>query len=153
MFQISALRRDAFEELFSLDDAALTARGARRYLADRKPGFPCRVSLQDAEPGETVMLVNYCHQPANSPYRAVGPIFVRAAAETASLPPDTVPPLLRTRLLSVRGYDAHDLLTAADVVEGTQLESMLVRTFADERIGYIHIHFAKPGCYACRVDR
>jgi hypothetical protein len=54
MFQISALRRDDFDELFRLDDHELAARGAKRYRADRKPGFPRRVSLQDAEPGEQV---------------------------------------------------------------------------------------------------
>ena len=52
MFQISALRRRDFDEWLSLDDEQLAARGARRYIADRKPGFPCRVSLADAEPGE-----------------------------------------------------------------------------------------------------
>src|SRR4051812_24955670 len=101
-FQISALRRDDFEELFSLDDAALALRGAKRYIADRTPGFPCRVSLQDAEPGERVVLVPFSHQSASSPYRAAGPIFVREAAQTVSLPPNTLPVLLRTRLLSVR---------------------------------------------------
>jgi hypothetical protein len=153
MFQISGLALDDFRELFPLDDAALGRRGAKRYIADRKPGFPCRVSLQDAEPGERVVLVPFCHQPADSPYRASGPIFVRETAEAVSLPPETVPGLLRTRLLSVRAYDARDLMVDADVVDGRELEPVLARMFDQDRVAYAHIHFARPGCFACRVDR
>ena len=51
-FQISALPLETFAPFFDLDDTALAARGARRYVATKKPGFPCRVSLEDAEEGE-----------------------------------------------------------------------------------------------------
>ena len=153
MFQISALPRTHFEKLFTLDDDALAALGARRYVADRTPGFPCRVSLQDAAPGERVILVPYSHQPNDSPYRASGPVFVREASETAVVPPATVPALLRTRLLSVRGYDRDHLMVEADVVDGRELEAVLMRLFASDRVRYAHVHFARPGCFACRVTR
>jgi hypothetical protein len=153
MFQISPLRRDDFEEWLSLDDDQLARRGARRCVVDRKPGFPCRISLADAEAGERVILLPYCHQPADSPYRAFGPIFVREAAATALLPPDTVPDLLRSRLLSVRGYDVDHLMAEADVVDGAELESCIARMFDRPKVAYAHIHFARPGCFACRVDR
>jgi len=153
MFQISALRRDDFDEFFRLDDHALAARGARRCIADRTPGFPCRVSLADAEPGERVIPLPYAHQPAESPYRASGPIFVRETAQTAAVPPDAVPALLRSRMLSVRAYDARDLMIDAAVIDGRELEQALARTLDNERVSYIHLHYAGPGCYACRVDR
>jgi uncharacterized protein DUF1203 len=153
MFQISSLRRDDFEQLFALDEAALARLGARRCVVDKKPGFPCRVSLEDAEPGEQVVLLPYDHQPAGSPYRASGPIFVREAARTVSLPVDTVPELLRTRLLSVRAYDDRHVMTGAEVIDGPQLEQALTRALDSDRVSYLHIHFAGPGCYACRVDR
>jgi hypothetical protein len=153
MFQISPLRRGDFEEWLSLDDEQLALRGARRYVADRNPGFPCRVSLADAEPGERVVLLPYRHQPANSPYRASGPIFVRETEATAILAPGTVPDLLRSRLLSIRAYDAGHLMADADVVDGRELESCLIRMFGQPTIAYAHIHFARPGCFACRVDR
>jgi hypothetical protein len=60
-FQISGLKHEQFQEYFQLDDKALAARGARRYVADNKAGFPCRVSLIDAEPGEQVILLSYHH--------------------------------------------------------------------------------------------
>jgi len=152
-FQISTLSRDRFDHLFRLGDEALARLGARRYVADRKPGFPCRVSLRDAEPGERVILVPFQHQAVGSPYQASGPIFVREAAVDVALPADAVPDLLRSRLLSVRAYDSHDLMIDADVVNGPDVEGAIDRLLGDERARYLHVHFARPGCYACRVDR
>lgn len=153
MFQISALQRNDFEELFGLTDQELAARGAKRYVADRTPGFPCRVSLQDAEPGERVILVRYAHQPADSPYKGEGPVFVREAAQDAVFAPGTIPTLLRSRMLSVRGYDARGFMIDAEVVDGREVEASLARTLQNQRVHYAHIHYAGPGCYACRVDR
>lgn len=152
-FRISNLPRARFDGVFDLDDDALAARGMKRYVADRKPGFPCRVSLRDAEPGERVILLPFTHVEGDTPYRASGPIFVREAAEDARLPADTVPELLRTRPLSVRAYDLADLMVEADVVDGRGLERVVARMLADDRVSHLHLHFAKPGCYACRVDR
>jgi Protein of unknown function (DUF1203) len=152
-FQVSSLARDRFEELFQLDDEALSRRGMKRYVADKKPGFPCRVSLEDAEPGERVLLLPFEHQYADSPYHASGPIFVREQARNAVVSADTVPALLRTRLLSVRAYDGNDLMIDADVVEGRDVEALVARFLDDRRVSYLHVHFARPGCYACRIDR
>jgi hypothetical protein len=152
-FQISGLSRDRFEELFRLDDRALLQCGMKRYIADKKPGFPCRVSLEDAEPGERLILLPFQHQPAQSPYQASGPIFVREAAQDAAIGPNTIPDLLRTRLLSVKAYDERALMVDADVVDGCEVEMLFARMLSDVSVRYLHVHFARPGCYACRVDR
>lgn len=152
-FQISALSPAPFEELFKLDDAALAARGVKRSIVDKKPGVPCRVSLADADPGEVVILVPYRHQPADSPYQASGPIFVRQIAAQAFVAPETVPEVLRSRLLSVRAYDRNDLMMNADIVDGRELERLVDRLLSDAGARYLHVHFARPGCYACRIDR
>jgi hypothetical protein len=152
-FQISALPKAPFEELFTLDDEALAARGAKRSIVESKPGVPCRVSLADAEPGEVAILVPFRHQPADSPYQASGPIFVRQSARQAFVPLNTVPEVFRTRLLSVRAYDRKDLMTNADVVDGQALETLVERLFEDAEVSYLHVHFARPGCFACRIDR
>ena len=44
-------------------------------------------------------------------------------------------------------------MTSADVVEGSELEAGIGKLFSDERASYLHVHFARPGCYAARVDR
>ncbi len=153
-FRISGLSPDAFRPLFLLDDEALAAHGARRRIADEKPGFPCRVSLEDAEPGEEVLLLHFEHHPADSPYRAAGPIYVRRnAAHAFEGDPGEVPGMLRHRLLSVRAYDAAGMMTGADVCTGTDLEEAISHLFGDPRTAYLHVHNAKPGCFDCRVDR
>lgn len=152
-FQISALPVAPFVPLFGLDDAALLARNVRRCRADETPGFPCRVSLADAPVGATLLLMNFEHQPARSPYRASGPIFVQEHTVAAAPAPDEVPQSLRLRLLSLRAYDGDDLITAAEVVEGRDLEPMIARLFEDVGVTYIHAHYARRGCYAARIDR
>ena len=113
-YAVTSLPAEPFAPLFSLDDEALAARGARRVIADAPLGFPCRVSLGDARPGETLILVHYEHQPAATPFRASHAIFVReGVAPVATV--DAVPPALRRRLLSLRAFDAHDMMVAADI--------------------------------------
>lgn len=152
-FQISALPLNDFAPLFALDDRQLHAIDAKRYLVDRRPGFPCRVSLEDATPGERVILAPFAHQAAGSPYRASGPIFVRENARRAFPAVNAIPLLLRSRLLSVRAYDRDELMTDADVIDGRDVETLVARLLQDERAAYLHVHFARPGCYACRIDR
>lgn len=152
-FRAAGLSPSQFEPLFALSDADLAARGIQRMVVDEKPGFPCRVTLEDAEPGERVLLLPFEHQPAHSPYRASGPIFVRERAAKAFDAPDIVPPVLRGRLLSLRGYDAQDCILEADVVSGDAVEEAIAGFFARDEVRYIHVHNAKRGCFACRIDR
>ncbi|MFC6842085.1 DUF1203 domain-containing protein [Xanthomonas theicola] len=152
-FRCIGLSAAPFAPLFDLDDTQLHAHGARRVHADQSPGFPCRVSLEDARPGEELLLLHYRHQPADTPYRAAGPIYVRRHAQTAATVPDQVPAAIRRRLLSLRGYDAADMLIAADVHAGETIAAAIVKAFADPQVRYLHLHHARQGCFACRVER
>jgi hypothetical protein len=152
IFRFKGLSRAPFESLFGLNDEVLLEKGGRRVLADAKPGFPCRVTLEDAEPGESLLLVPYLHQPAHSPYRASGPIFIREKP-AVTFDGEDVPQVLRTRLLSVRAYDESGMMVAADVTEGDAIEPLLAQFFDQENVDNIHVHFAKRGCFACRVER
>ncbi len=153
MFRAIGLPLSPFEPLFALGDAELAARGMQRMVADEKPGFPCRVTLEDAEPGERVILLPFEHQSAHSPYRASGPIFVREAGRRSFDAADVVPPVLRGRLLSFRGYDDSDCIVEADVASGDDAEAAIARFFARGDVRYIHVHNAKRGCFACRIER
>ena len=152
-FRVVGLPIEPFVPLFSLSDAELAKHDARRYVADHKPGFPCRVSLVDAEPDERVILLPFAHHACKSPYQSSGPIFVREQARPAILKVGELPQVVRGRLLSIRGYDADGLMVDADVAEGSELERHIQRFFADSRIAYLHLHNARPGCYSCRVER
>ena len=152
-FQFVALPMENFTHLFSMTDAELASRGARRITVDDHPGFPCRVSLMDAPIGERVILMNYQHHEANSPYQATGPIFVREIAETAQPKVNEIPAMFHHRLLSVRAYDQAGIMKDARVVEGSALEESIRDFFTNDAISYLHIHNAAPGCFNCSVER
>jgi hypothetical protein len=152
-FQIAPLPLAQFSPLFAQSDRELAARNIVRRVVDRYPGFPCRVSLEDAPIGETVLLLNYEHQPAASPYRSSHAIFVRQHAREARPGVNEIPEVLSRRLLSVRGFDARGFMVKADVVEGAAAADAISDFFAAEEVAYLHIHNAKYGCYAARVDR
>jgi len=152
-FRISGLKFAQFAPLIGLSEAQLAARNVRRVVADRHPGFPCRVSLVDAQPGETLLLLNYEHLPVDSPYRARYAIYVRENACDAQLAVGEIPPVLAERLLSVRAFSADGMLLEADVAQGAGLAPAIERLLAPPAVAYLHVHNARPGCYAARVDR
>jgi hypothetical protein len=152
-FQITGLPASRFTALFALGNEELAARGVIRMVADKQPGFPCRVSLRDAEEGETVLLLNYEHLPVASPYRSSHAIFVRQGAREARLAVNEIPELLQIRLLSVRSLDGSGMMIDADVVPGQELAATIHRMLGQNTSAYLHVHNAKPGCFAARVDR
>jgi hypothetical protein len=152
-FRISGLPVEPFKPFYGLDSEALARAAARRYVADAKPGFPCRVTLEDAEPGEGVLLLNYVHQPAQTPFHASHAIYVREGASETAVFVDEVPASLRGRPLSVRAFDADGMMIDAALVEGASLEELVRRLLANDAAAYLHAHYATRGCYAARIDR
>jgi hypothetical protein len=152
-FLITGLDPAPFRHLFGLSDEALIAHGARRYLVDQTPGFPDRVEVRDLDPGETAILVNYTHQPADTPYRASHAIFVREGAEQRYEAVDTIPEVLRLRPLSLRAFDRDHMLADAEIVDGSAAAGAIERLLANPAVAYIQAHYARPGCYAARIDR
>ncbi len=152
-FRITGLDPAPFRHLFGLPDEALAAYGARRYVANAKPGFPDRIEIRDAEPGERLLLLNYTHQPADTPYRASHAIFVREGAEEAYDKIDEIPEPLRVRPVSLRAFDAAHEMVDADVIDGKELESLIVRFLENREVAYLQAHYAKRGCYAARIER
>lgn len=152
-FTVSSLPIEPFAPLFALSDEALAARGMLRVKADAAHAFPCRVTLDDAEPGETLILLNHEHQAADTPFRARHAIYVREIATAPISTTDALPPALRRRLLSLRAFDAAGMLRNAEVAEGVVAPPMIERMLADPQVAYLHAHYARPGCYAARIDR
>lgn len=152
-FCIKALDPEQFSPLFALSDDELRQLNARRMIATSNPGFPCRVSLADAEIGERVLLVHHTHQNTHGPYRSSHALFVREGATQALLGTGEVPKAFLSRLLSVRLFDNDDMMIGADVVDGPQLATALNAALARAEVAYVHIHFAKPGCFAALASR
>ena len=152
-FRITGLPAEAFEHLYGKSASELADLGVERHIARSKPGFPDRVSLRDAEPGEAVLLLNHEHQSAPTPYRASHAIFVIEGERARFDAVDDVPPVLRVRMLSLRAFDARGAMLDADLTDGNDVEGLIARLFANPDVDYIHAHYAKRGCYAARIDR
>src|SRR3954454_18837609 len=132
-FRITGLPAERFAHLFAMSDDELAARGAVRQIADdRTPGYPCRVSLTDSEPGNELLLVNYEHHPVDSPYRMRFAIYVRKGEETFDAI-DEVPEQLRQRTLAVRAFDANGMMAGWELIEGSELDAAIERLFANPR--------------------
>jgi hypothetical protein len=121
-------------------------------VADEPHAFPCRRCMTDAEPGERLLLLPYDPFPSQSPYTAQGPIFVHADGCQAFRQNGELPAQLQRRLLAIRAYDANAMMVASDVVDGTFLEGAAQRLLDVPGAAYAHVHYARAGCLACRVE-
>jgi hypothetical protein len=153
-YVVEGLSPVPFQALYGLTEAQLREAGAVRYAVDAPVGYPCRVDLADAPVGAAVLLVNYLHQPADTPYRASHAIFVREGAEVAARFKDEIPPALRVRpFISLRAFTPDGMMTDAAIAPGEGLEPQIERLLADPAVAYLQAHYAARGCYAARIVR
>ncbi len=152
-YRIAGLSPASFSHLFGRPDGELSAAGAIRVVVAEENAAPCRITLDDASPGETVLLLNYEHLAVGTPYRSRHAIYIREAAKAPDVYEAEVPPALARRLLSIRAFDAEDMMIDADVTEGVDADTLIHRLLADPRTAYLHAHFARRGCFAARIDR
>lgn len=152
-FQVTSLSMKQFSHFFALPDHELFKHNAKILVADKTPGYPCRVSLVDAEIGERVLLIPFSHHDVKSPYRSSGPIFVREKAKDAIIAMNEIPKILETRLLSIRAYNKDAIMMIAEVVEGGAIKNYIKQVFENNNIEYLHVHNARPGCFSCRINR
>jgi len=147
-YRIAGLDPAAF-----VDPAALIAAGAIAVEADRQPGFPCRVTLEDAAPGERLLLLNHVSHDVATPFRSAYAIYVRTRAARAAEYVDTPPPSFAHRMLGLRGFDAAGMLRDAAVAPPGGLDTAIRGLLERDEIAYIHVHNAGAGCFMARVER
>ena len=151
-FTIKGLNPEDFAPLFAMSADDLKQRSIVELEASDSH-FPCRISLEEAQVGDRLLLLNHVHQPANTPYRSSHAVFVSESAKRSGLFVSDIPPIMRTRLLSVRAFDGDDMITDADVVDGREAGTLFARFLDNPKVAYLHVHFAKRGCFAGRVDK
>jgi hypothetical protein len=152
-YKISGLDPSQYSHLIGLGDEQLAAYGAVRMTADTKPSFPCRVTLDDAEIGETLLLVNHVSHEGNNPYRASHAIFVSESATEAAVYEDEIPPALDRRILSLRAFDRDGMMTDAALVQPGEADPAIRKLLANSAVDHIDAHNATRGCFAARVER
>ena len=150
-YRIEGLEAEPFDALFGLSEAELAQRNARRAVADG-PGYPCRVSLEEAAPGEELVLVNHVSHDAPTPFRAAHAIYVRKGAERGAYI-DEVPPLFGTRTLGLRGFDAQGMLRGALLALPGEADAKIRELFERPEVTEIHAHNAALGCFLARIER
>ena len=121
--------------------------------ADTRPGFPCRVTLEDAEPGESLILVNHASHDVETPFRSTYAIYVREGAGEAPVFIDSLPPVFDGRTLSLRGFDADGMLRGALLAAPGEADAQIRALFERPEIATIHAHNAAAGCFAARIER
>lgn len=152
-YKISGLDPTTFQSLLGLSDEELAGHGAIRMTADKKPGFPCRVTLDDAEIGETLLLVNHVSHDGENPYRASHAIFVSETAPRAAVYEDEIPPALDRRILSLRAFDANGMMADAALAQPGEADPAIRRLFDNPAVDHIDAHNAIRGCFAARIER
>jgi hypothetical protein len=152
-YVVTGLPIEPFQALFGLSDATLAKRGVIRRTATSKPGFPCRVSLEDAEPGDSLLLLNHESHSVDTPYRSSYAIFINEKAQACAQMIDTLPPVLRNRPIALRIFNAHGMLIGADLARDADLDAAIRQAFDNQQAAYIHAHNAAHGCYAAQIER
>jgi len=152
-FRILGLDPAPFRPMFTMTDERLRELGVLRVRIDSPRSAPDRITLDDAEPGETVLLLNHVHLEVDSPYRGTHAIYLRENGGERFDRINEVPRALRGRMLSVRALDAAGMMVDADLVDGDRVEALIERLLAQPAVSYLQVHFAKRGCYAARVER
>ena len=154
VFVVSGLPLDQFTPLFGLSDEALAERGVIRKIVDSPVGYPSRVELEDAQVGDTVLLLNYEHQSADTPFRASHAIFVNEKAVASRRTVDELPPALAIRdAVSLRAFREDGMMIDASFAPKGEVEAGIQRHFANPDVAYLHAHTVGWGCYLARIDR
>jgi len=151
-FLIRPISSELLEQLQS-GLSSLNGNPVNSVLADAKPGYPCRLSLQDAEPGEELFLVSYSPFSKANPYRETGPVFIRKNGRVADLEINQLPAIVRSRQVVVRAYDATGTLVAAEPSQGNEASHQIQQFLADPGVEFVHIRAAITGCFLCEARR
>jgi hypothetical protein len=152
-YRITGLSPAPFAHLIGADNAALAAEGAIRVTAGSDKGWPCRVTLEDANAGESLILVNHVSHDVTTPYRSAYAIYLRERAGDAAEFVDETPPVFEGRPIALRGFDAGGMLRNAALALPGEADAKIRALFESEEIAYIHAHNAAHGCFAAKVER
>lgn len=150
-FTINGLDPEEFKHLAALSEDALAARGIIAKIADAVPGFPCRVTLEDAEPGERVLLLNYESHKVDTPYRSSYAIYIRQGADAPAVYENELPPVFANRPIALRIFDKDAMLIGADMGVNGELKTKIETALTRPGASYIHAHNAMHGCFAAEI--
>ena len=149
-YRITGLDPAPFRPLFGLSDDELARRGVVRMTVTEKPSFPCRVTLEDRDVGEQVLLLNHVSQDGG-PYHASHAIFVTDGSPATFV--DEVPPAFAGRVLSLRAFDDEGMMVEAALAQPGDADAAIRSLLANQCVDHIDAHNATRGCFSARIER
>lgn len=126
---------------------------AVRVKATSNLGFPCRVTLEDAEQGEELLLFNHVSHDVQSPYRSSYAVYARVSAAKPAQYTDEVPPVFKGRPLGMRAFGSDAMLKTAGLAMPGDADQTIRSLFELDEVTYIDVHNAAHGCFVARVER
>lgn len=152
-YVIHGLNGGKFKHLYGLSEEKLKTHGAIRIKVDKYPAYPDRITLTDIPVGEYCILLNHTYLEGPSPYRGSHAIFIWEGKIEPMVLRDSIPDVMRNRLMSLRAFDENDMMIDASVVSGEEVEKGILTLFDISQTKYILAHNAKQGCFSCRITR
>lgn len=152
-YRVTGLDPATFSPFFEMNDDELDRNNARRVVAGADKGWPCRVTLEDATAGESLILLHHVSHDVATPYRSAYAIYVREAGREPADFVDQTPPVFEGRPMAFRAFDEAGMLLNAALALPGQADARIRELLDDERIAYIHAHNAAHGCFSARIDR
>ncbi len=111
------------------------------------------MTLEDAEPGESLILFNHVSHDVPTPFRSAYAVYVRETAAEPACYVDAPPPVFAGRALGLRGFDAEGMLRGALLALPGEADSKIRALFDRPEIETIHAHNAAAGCFAAKIVR
>jgi Protein of unknown function (DUF1203) len=152
-YRITGLSPQPFAHLSGADEATLADHGALRVTAGADHGWPCRISLEDAKAGESLILVSHTSHDVATPYRSTYAIYVREGEGEPAEYIDETPPVFEGRPIALRAFDVEGMLRDAALALPGEADAKIRTLFDTDDIAYLHAHNAAHGCFAAKVER
>lgn len=152
-YRIEGLAPSRFAHLFDLGEEELAVLNAVRVTADSPTGYPCRMTLEDAAPGEPLILLNHVSHDVPTPFRTAYAIYVREGAARATRYEDEVPAMLDRRTIGLRGFDSDGMLRGALLAMPGEADGRIREMLDRAEIATVHAHNAAHGCFLAKIER
>jgi Protein of unknown function (DUF1203) len=123
-----------------------------RFDIDRT--YPCRHCLREASGRTGMLLFSYQTPKPRSVYGQPTAIFLCANPCDRFDGPDSIPDIVRNRLVSLRAFrrDGMMIYDANEIVDG-DYDGAVRKIFARDEVAFINAHTAKAGCMLCHIER
>lgn len=142
-----------FVALFDAPPATLAANLAEWREVATDSGHPCRVTLEEAQVGERVLLINHTSLDKATPFRTSHAIYVREGARQAAAFEDRLPEMFMQRTLGLRGFSADGYLHDGTLAAPGEAHEAIGSLLAQSEVAYVDIHAAAYGCFLARAER